>query len=112
MVSFKGSHHSSPEGSSSFTQRSALAEDCIHKSANHAQPRARHLKDAEDHHTLLIEDEIPVTVHLTPSAGRENVHMYHLKEKNPSLLCLRTELDPLSNDNDLKQSRSLSTSVR
>lgn len=73
MVSFKVSHQSSPEWSSSFTQSSALAEDCIHKSANHAQPRARHLKDAEDHHTLLIEDEIPVTVHLRPSAGREEV---------------------------------------
>lgn len=58
------SHHPSPYWCPGCAQRGVLAENGVHAPADRAEPRAGHLEDPEDQHALLVEHEVPVSVHL------------------------------------------------
>lgn len=58
------SHQSSPHRGPGGAQRGILAENSVHEPTHHTKTRTSHLEDAEDEDALLVENEVPVSVHV------------------------------------------------
>lgn len=58
------SHQASPHRRPCGTQRGVFAEYRIHKPAHQAEARTGHLEYTEDKSALLVENEIPVIIHV------------------------------------------------
>lgn len=72
-VSNRGSisHQSSPHRCPGGTQRGILAENSVHEPTHHTKTSTSHLEDPEDQYALLVENEVPVSVHLQVLTGRK-----------------------------------------
>lgn len=58
------SHQSSPHRRPGGTQRGILAKNRVHEPTHHTKTRTGELEDPEDENALLVENEVPVSVHL------------------------------------------------
>lgn len=57
------SHQSSPHRCPGGTQRGVLAENGVHEPAHETKTRTSYLENPEEEHALLVQNEVPVSVH-------------------------------------------------
>lgn len=58
------SHHASPHRRPGGAQWGVFAENGVHEAAHHTEACTGHLEYTEDKHALLVENEIPVRIHV------------------------------------------------